>query len=242
LVWVLLKREIANQTSGSILGGLWLILQPILQMAAFWFLISVVLQVRMPGQIRFIDYFLVGMLPWLLISNTLTRSLAVLTEFSALYQRSVFPIKLLPLLPVLFTGLAYAFIWPIIAGFVVGWHAAVGAVGLGLLLLVWLAPLSYLLSMLGLFVPDSRHVVPFLITMTFFLTPIIYLPAQLPESLRGFLVLNPIADVMAIVHFVLQGMPVTSGNVLRPLLLWLLIVGPVWALFRRSEPHMREEL
>jgi lipopolysaccharide transport system permease protein len=242
LVWVLLRREVAIQTSGTALGGLWFILQPVLQIAAFWFLISVVLQVRMPGQVKFIDYFLMGMLPWLLISNTLQRGLAVLTEFSALYQRSVFPIRLLPLLPVLFTGLTFALIWPVVAGMVLGWSGAFAAVWLSILLLVWLLPLSYLMAMLGLFVADSRHAVPFLLTMTFFLTPIIYLPEQLPEGLRVLLILNPFADLMAIGHHVLQGMPLTLGNVARPVIIWVLLLGPAWVFFLRSEPHMREEL
>lgn len=242
LLLVLLRREIANQTSGSVLGWLWILVQPALQIMAFWFLISVVLQVRMPGQVRFIDYFLMGMLPWLLLSNTLLRSLSVLTEFSALYQRSLFPIKLLPLLPLLFTGVSFALIWPVVAGIVLGWQAMVSAVLLGAIIMIWLAPLCYLTAMLGLFVPDSRHVVPFLMTMTFFLTPIIYLPEQLPEAMRALLVLNPVADVMAVVHFILQGMPLTTGNLLRPVLLWILLLGPAWALFQRSEPHMREEL
>ena len=98
------------------------------------------------------------------------------------------------------------------------------------------------MALLGLFVRDARHVIPFLLTMVMFLTPILYVPQQLPESLRGFLVLNPFADIMAIVHFFLQDMPITVGNIVRPFVLWFFLLGPAWTLFNRAEPHMREEL
>ena len=40
----------------------------------------------------------------------------------------------------------------------------------------------------------------------------------------------------------LQDLPLTPGNLLRPLALWLLALAPAWVLFRRTEPHMREAL
>ena len=242
LIWVLLKRDIESQTSGTVLGGLWVFAQPALQVLAFWFLLAVVLQVRMPGQLDFIDYFLMGMLPWFFISSTIQRNVMVLTEFSALYQRSVFPIKLLPLVPLLFIALTYAIIWPIVTGILLGWHAAFWALVMVGLIAFWLVPVSYLIALIGLFVRDARHVVPFVLTMVMFLSPILYVPQQLPESIRGFLVLNPFADIMAIVHFLLQDMPITVGNLVRPLVLWFFLLGPAWALFKRAEPHMREEL
>jgi lipopolysaccharide transport system permease protein len=242
LVWVLLKRDIESQTSGTMLGAIWVFAQPALQVLAFWFLLAVVLQVRMPGQLDFIDYFLMGMLPWFLISSIIQRNLMVLTEFSSLYQRSVFPIKLLPLVPLLFIALTYAIIWPLVAGILLGWAAAARAFFLVGLIAFWLVPISYLIALLGLFVRDARHVVPFVLTMVMFLTPILYVPEQLSESIREFLILNPFADIMAIVHFFLQHMPITAGNVVRPWVLWFFLLAPAWVLFERAEPHMREEL
>ena len=242
LIWVLLKRDIESQTSGTVLGGIWVFAQPALQVLAFWFLLAVVLQVRMPGQLDFIDYFLMGMLPWFFISGAIQRNVMVLTEFSALYQRSVFPIKLLPLVPLLFITLIYALIWPLVTGILLGWHAAFWALVLVGLIAFWLVPVSYLLALLGLFVRDARQVIPFILTMVMFLTPILYVPQQLPESVRGLLVLNPFADIMAIVHFFLQDLPITVGNIVRPFVFWFFLLGPAWTLFNRAEPHMREEL
>ena len=242
LVFLLVKRDIAVQTSGTALGGLWLLAQPALQVLAFWFLLDFVLKVRFPGRVAFVNYFLLGMLPWLMISEILLRNLRILSEFSALYERSAFPVAILPLLPLLASGLMYGAIYGLVAGLMEGWTAALWALALVAMVLVWLLPLCYLLAILGLFVRDLRQVVPFLLTLTLYITPILYMPEALPEGLRGWLVVNPLADLMAIIHGLLQGMPVTGGNLLRPALLWLLLLVPAWVLFRRSEPHLREQL
>lgn len=242
LLWVLLRREIAGQTSGTVLGWVWIVAQPALQVLAFWFLLGVVLRVRMPSQVNFVDYFLMGMLPWFFVSNAIQRNLMVLTEFGALYQRSVFPIKLLPLIPLLFAGIIYALIWPVVASIMLGGAAPLLALVLVALITLWLIPVCYLVALVGLFARDARHLVPFLLTMTLFLTPILYMPQQLPESVRFLLALNPLADLMAIVHHLLQGMPITLGNVARPVILWLVLLAPAWTFFHRAEPHMREQL
>lgn len=242
LVRLLLRRDIKLRTSGTILGGLWMILQPALQVAALWFLLDVILHIKFPGMVSFLDYFLIGMVPWLMMSEIMVRNLSVLNEFSALYQRAVFPVAVLPMLPALVSGLVYGVIYFVLVLILQGSGAAVRSVLVILGLLIWLVPIGYLLAVLGLFIKDAGNSVGFILTMTMYLTPIIYMPEMLPEFARQLLVLNPFADVMAIIHGVLQGMPFEIGNVLRPMLLWVLLLAPAWVLFCRSEPHMREEL
>ena len=242
LLTVLAKRDIATRTSGTLLGGLWMLAQPALQILAFWFLLDFVLRVRFPGQVSFINYFLLGMLPWLMISEIISRNLTILSEFSTLYQRSTFPIKILPLLPLLVSGIINSVIYAVIVGFMEGLTAALWSPLVILGVLLWLMPFSYVLAVLGVFIRDMRHVVPFLLTVSMYITPVLYMPEMLPPAMRPWMVLNPFADVMALIHGVLQDMPVTWGNVLRPLLLWLLLLAPAWVLFRRAEPHVREQL
>jgi len=113
LILQLLRRDIVGRTRGTLLGWLWLIAQPALQVIAFWFLLDIVFQMRSPGQVRYLNYFLIGMLPWLYLSEVLNRSINVLNEFAALYQRSRFPVAVLPLLPMVMGLLIYL---PVYAG------------------------------------------------------------------------------------------------------------------------------
>jgi lipopolysaccharide transport system permease protein len=68
LLLLLVKRDIVTRTSGTFLGNIWLLLQPALQVVGFWFLLDVVLRIKFPGNVPFVDYFLVGILAWLFIS------------------------------------------------------------------------------------------------------------------------------------------------------------------------------
>lgn len=242
LLRVLIKRDIAVRTSGTLLGGLWVLAQPALQMLAMWFLLDFVLKVRFPGRVAFVDYFLLGMLPWLFMAEVMARTLSVMSEFGALYQRSAFPVEVLPLLPLSVSGAVYGTIYIAVAGLLQGPYAALGAAGISLGLVLWLLPVCYLLAVLGLFISDVRALFPFLLTLTMYLTPIMYMPEMLPGFLRSVMILNPFADLIATMHGVLEGLPVTAGNWLRPWALWLMLLAPAWIIFRRTEPHMREVL
>jgi len=242
LLRMLVRRDIANRTSGTLLGGVWMLAQPALQMLAFWFLLDFVLQVRFPGRVSFVSYFLLGMVPWLLIAEALGRAITVLNEFSPLYRRAVFPLRILPLVPVIVSAFIYGLVYVGMVAVIEGPGAVLWVPVIVAALFLWLVPFCYLLAVAGLFVRDFAQVFPFLMTLAMYLTPILYLPEMLPEVLRPWLALNPFADIMAVIHALLQGMPFSPGNLLRPLVLWGLALAPAWVLFRRTEPHMREAL
>jgi len=242
LLFLLIKRDIITRTSGTLLGDAWLLFQPALQIVGFWFLLGIVLSIKFPGHVPFINYFLVSILPWLFISEITMRSLTVLSEFGGLYQRAVFPIVILPLFPLLLTTSLYALIMSITVGLLEGASVIILGLSTILLLAIWLIPFCYFLAIIGLFLKDLAQFFPFLITVTLYLTPILYMPSLMPESIQWILLINPIADVMALIHTSLQDLPWTWGNLLRPLGLWLIFLGPTWILFRRAEPHVREML
>ena len=224
------------------MGGIWLVAQPALQVVAFWFLLDFVFRVRSPGRITFLAYFLTGMLPWLFISEVLNRSLNILSEFGALFQRTRFPVSVLPLLPLVLNIFIYLPVYILVAIYFQGWLAGFKALVILATLFVWIIPFAYLLAVLGLFVREVRQVFPFLLTMIMYVTPILYAPDMLPESVRWLMVFNPMADVVALIQGWIHDFPVEQGNWLRPLLLWLALITPSWILFQRTEPHMREVL
>jgi len=242
LLFLLIKRDITTRTSGTLLGSAWLLFQPALQLLGFWFLLDIVLKIKLPGGVAFVDYFLIGMLPWLFISEILSRSLTVLTEFGGLYRRAVFPIIILPLLPLFLSAILYVLVMGITVGLLEGIMTVPTGILTIFILTIWLIPFIYLLAIIGLFLKDIGQIFPFLITVTLYLTPILYMPLQMPEQMQWVLVINPVADLMALIHAGTQNLPWTYGNIWRPLGLWLILLGPAWVLFKRAEPHIREML
>ncbi|WP_353570588.1 ABC transporter permease [Candidatus Albibeggiatoa sp. nov. BB20] len=242
LLLLLIKRDIVNRTSGTWLGDIWLLIQPALQIVGFWFLLDIVLKIKFPNKVPFVEYFLLGMLPWLFISEVLSRCLTVLREFGGLYQRAVFPIIILPLLPLSLSAILYSIVMALVTGLLAGYEHTFSGFILIYVIALWMIPICYLLAVIGLFLKDVAQLFPFLITVTLYLTPILYLPELMPEPLQWILVINPIADIMALIHALTQGLAWEWGNIVRPVGLWLLLLGPAWAIYHRAQPHIREML
>ncbi|WP_460028771.1 ABC transporter permease [Methyloparacoccus murrellii] len=231
-----------SRTSGTVMGWLWLIAQPGLQVLAFWFLLELVLKVQSPGPVAFVEYFLVAMIPWLLINEVMSRSLGVLTEYSALYQRTLFPVKILPLLPIVMALVIFGPVLLLISGLFAGIVGALLATIMLLLLVLWLIPFAYLLAVIGLFFKESRQILPFLLTVLMYFTPILYQPVSLPEAFRPLLVWNPLAGIVALFQHYINQIPLQSDDILLPCAYWMILIVPSFLLFHKAEPYMREEL
>jgi lipopolysaccharide transport system permease protein len=242
LLGMLVKRDMIVRTSGTLLGKLWPLLQPALQVVGFWFLFDVVYGMRVDRGSAFLEFLLIGMLPWLCLSEVLNRSVGMFREFSVLYRRTPFPIEILPILIMVIPGLVYVIIYGLLSLFLFGLGAALKSLLVIPLLLIWLLPLVLLFAIFGLFIRDFAQALPFFLTLLMYSTPILYFPEMLPAAYRQWLWLNPLADVMAVAHGLVQGTAVTPATVIRLCVLWLLLLVPSWLIFRRSMPHIREVL
>lgn len=243
LLFLLIRRDIAARTSGTILGGFWMLLQPALQVSALWFLLDIVLKVRLSEvEGGFAGYYLTGIIPWLMITEIILKSLSVLNDYATLYHRAIFPIAILPLVPWSVSGAIYLVVFFIVSLVLVGLQGAFGALALIGFLLIWLLPLSYLLSVIGLFFRDVQQAAPFVMSMLLYLTPILYLPSAFPESLRWWLVVNPFAYWMTIAHGWIQGLPWRWVDVAVIGSIWAGLLLPATWIFKRSLQHVREAI
>jgi len=237
----LLRRDFVNRTSGTVFGFLWLILQPALQVLALWFLMEVILQVRFPGMVSFVNYLLLGIIPWLAISESLQRSVSLYNEFGVLFKRNPFPILILPALSITLTLIIYTNIYVAVVFILEGIEYVLPAIMVMASLLILLLPITMILSVVGVFFKDVGQALPFILTMTMYLSPILYMPNLIPEDYRHLLVFNPVADFLSLVHWYTQDVePLHQGMTLRLFLEWLLLLAPAWILFKRSEKHIRE--
>jgi lipopolysaccharide transport system permease protein len=242
LLNMLVKREMVVRTSGTLLGKLWPLLQPALQALGFWFMFDVVYGMRANTGPAFTEFLLTGMLPWLCLSEVLNRSLGMFREFSALYRRTPFPVELLPILIMIIPAIVFTAIYGLLCFAMFGPVAAMKSLIVMPLLLLWLLPFVLLFSILGLFIRDFAQALPFVLTFLMYSTPILYFPEMLPDWYQRWLWLNPLADVMAVIHAIVQETEITESAVIRLLVLWIVLLVPSWLIFRRSMPHIREVL
>lgn len=239
---MLVKRDIVNRTSGTVLGKLWPVVQPALQILGYWFLFDIVFAMRANRGPDYLEYLLSGMMPWLCIAEILSRSTMMFREFSPLYRRNPFPLEILPLLIMTIPCLVYGAVYFLLNLFLGGLDRAFISLLVMPMLMLWLLPLCMLLPVLGLFIRDFAQAIPFLLMITMFLTPILYFPSMLPEGIQQIIWINPFSDLMAVIHGLVQGSEYSWLNILRPFGIWLLLLGPSWLVFKRSIPHIREVL
>jgi lipopolysaccharide transport system permease protein len=242
LLNMLVRRDFVNRSSGTVFGRAWPLIQTALQVAGFWFLFDIIYGMREVRGPSFLEYLLSGMLPWFCLTEVLSRSSGLFREFSNLYRRSPFPVEILPVLILLVPGCIYTLVYVLVCLLMYGPLAALAAVLVIPLLLLWLLPLIYLFSVLGVFVRDFVQALPILLTFLMYATPILYLPDMAPEGLQSLLWLNPFADLMRCIHALVELQPLPVNAMYRLWGLWLLLLGPAWVLFRRSLPHVREVL
>lgn len=200
LIASLVKRELLARYRGSFGDFLWTLLNPLLLMATYYFVFAVVLRTRFPGDPTregFVLYFLAGILPWLAISDPLTRSTVTVHESRNLIKKLVFPVEILPAnvtLAGLVTGLFAFLVFFVVLLFTRG-AIPLSALWFPVVLTVqWLLTvgIAWTLASLGAYFRDLGHIIGYLLTLWFFLTPICYPESSLPEAALPILGKNPL--------------------------------------------------
>jgi lipopolysaccharide transport system permease protein len=203
LIRTMVRRDILGRYRGSFAGGFWTVISPLLLMLTYFFVFSLVLRSRFPGdpsRAGFALYFLAGMLPWLAFSEALGRAPTVLLEHRNFVKKLVFPVETLPA-NLAASGLVSEFFAVLL--FVLALLTLRGGlpptiVWLPLILIpqiLFTAGLAWFLAALGIFVLDLGQAIGFVLTIWFFLTPICYPEAALaglPPSVTLWLAGNPL--------------------------------------------------
>jgi lipopolysaccharide transport system permease protein len=199
LLWSLTLRELKARYRGSILGFLWTFLNPTLLMLAY----SLVFGVFMKSPVKNYVYFLfVGLLPWIFFSSSIGVGASAISDRRDLLTKVRFPPQVLPATVVATNLCNYLLSMPLMivlgAYFHVrpSWHIIAYPVVV-LLQLVFTLALSYFVSALNVFFRDLQHLIANLLTLWFFVTPVLYLQSSIPQRFRDvLLVVNPMAAVI----------------------------------------------
>jgi lipopolysaccharide transport system permease protein len=169
-------------------------------MLTYFFVFSVVLQTRFPGdpsRSGFVLYYLAGMLPWLAFSEAVGRSASVMLEHRNFVKKLVFAVETLPVNLVGAGLVTEIFAILLYCGFLLAARGAIPVTILWLPVLLipqilFTAGIAWFLAGLGVFVRDLGQIMGFILTLWFFTTPICYPESQLPAAAAAVLAKNPI--------------------------------------------------
>ena len=99
----MVRRDIKRRYAGSILGILWSVVHPLTQIAIYYFVFSVVLDVGPGpeyGEANFAIWLIAGLLPWMFFVEIVTRAPAAVLDHANVIRKMVFPSEVLPLVHV----------------------------------------------------------------------------------------------------------------------------------------------
>jgi len=199
LLLALVQRELQSRYRGSVLGFLWTFLNPTLLMLVYALVFSVYMRSDVPAY----TYFMfVGLLPWLCFAACLTSGTSSISDRRDLLTKVRFPAQVLPATAVAVQVANFVLSVPLMLGLglmqghVPTWHVLLAPLVLAVQLTFTLG-LVYLLSAINVAFRDLQHVVGNLVTLWFFVTPVLYPVSTVPEQFRGWVVLaNPMAGII----------------------------------------------
>lgn len=201
LLYLLAWRDIKVKYKQAALGILWAVLQPLLTMVVFSVLFGRLAKMPSDG-IPYTIFVYTGLLPWNYFSGALSSSGNSLIANSNLISKVYFPRLIIPASASL-AGLLDFFISSIILiGMMVFYHFTPHAFGIilipVLLFLIFTVAIGcgLWLSALNVEYRDFQYVIPFLIQLWMFATPVIYPVTMIPQKYRWILSLNPMGGII----------------------------------------------
>jgi lipopolysaccharide transport system permease protein len=244
LLFFLMWRDVKVRYKQTVLGGAWVILQPLVMMIIFTFFFSKVARVPTDG-IPSPPFYYVGIALWTFFTNSVMSGANSLLGNTNLITKIYFPRLLIPAAAV-FAGLidlaiASLLFIPLLAyfGFGLTWK------------LLLLGPMSVLLTALTLGVGtlfaalnvryrDVRYVLPFVLQVWMFLSPIIYPPSMVPQEWRWLFFMNPVTGIVDSFRAALFDKPLHWAALGYSVIITFLVLTGSAYLFRRMETSFAE--
>jgi lipopolysaccharide transport system permease protein len=216
LLLVLGVRDIKVRYRQTALGVAWVVLQPLLGAAVFAFVFGRVARLD-SGGVPYLLFALVGMVAWGAVSGSLLRANASLVQNPQLISKTFFPRLVLPFSTVLsvvldlLVGVGLVMAAMALYGVAPSWRIAALPVWLSLLVALGLG-LGLFASALTVRFRDVAQVLPVLIQLAFYASPVAYAVTAVPERYRAMVLLNPVAPLLEAVRWSVFGKDALPGG------------------------------
>jgi lipopolysaccharide transport system permease protein len=206
LILQLTKREVLGRYRGSLMGLAWSFFNPLLMLAVYTFVFSVVFSARWgtgapTSRIQFALVLFVGVIVHGLLAESINKAPGLILGNANYVKRVIFPLEILPWV-VLGSALFHAVVSLAILLFSqVLFNGGLPATALWLpLVLLPLVPMTmgfaWLLAATGVFIRDVGQLTGIITTVMMFMAPVFYPISALPQQYRKWLYLNPITFII----------------------------------------------
>lgn len=200
LFYFLVIRDIKVLYAQTILGFLWAILQPLIQIVIYTLIFGKVAKISTEG-IPYILFSSVAIIPWTYLSTSMTASSQSLVAGKSMLGKIYFPRLIFPFNSVFAKlvdfgiSILIILIISIYYHILPTWNLLFFPVFLVLMMSIS-AGIGLWLSAMAIRFRDVRHAMPFAVRMLMYTAPIVYSASAIPEKYRLLYSLNPIVSVI----------------------------------------------
>ncbi|MFB0563438.1 MAG: ABC transporter permease [Candidatus Lokiarchaeia archaeon] len=195
LIVSLVLKEVKLRYQGSVLGFFWTFLNPLLLMCVYTIVFSVFFRIRVKSYPVFL---FCGLLPWICFSTSILEGANSIIKGGNLITRTLFPPQVLPTVTLFSNLVNFVLSLPLLFIFLLLFKVKIGIALIALPIVmiiqaVFTMGLVLIVSALNVHFRDIRHILGNLITMWFFVTPILYPTTSIPAKFRFISYVNPMA-------------------------------------------------
>ena len=239
------KKEIRGKYKGSFLGVLWTFLNPLLQVAVYAIVFPYIMRIKTEN---YLQYLIVGIIPWTFFTTVVNQGMIAVRMNAGIIKKVYFPREILPI-SVALSGLVNFFISCIIilifcifGGLGISWHLALLPV-IAIIQFFFTLGIVMALSAINIYVKDTEYLVTFILSMLFYVTPILYSAELFPVNMRWILQINPLSGIISAYRDIFMYHQIPAMNSI----LYLVGVAAViffigLAIFRKLEKGFAEEV
>lgn len=220
LVWLFSLRDVTVRYKQTMLGGAWALIQPLVQTVVFTLFFGKLMGLEdniqeFGGQAwPYAVFVLSGQVMWNFFNSAASASANSLLANGNILRKIYVPRMTMPIAstgaPVADTLIAVVLLLGMMAwycfsrGLVFSWTALLLPLTLVMTLLTALS-VGVMMSALIVTYRDVRFVLPFVLQIWFFVTPVIYPPSIIPEKYQALLYLNPMSGIIDFNRAILLG-------------------------------------
>jgi len=200
LIQSLVARELKARYRGSVLGFFWSFINPLMLLMVYTFVFTYVMPAAVKGVDNYPLFMFCGILPWTWFASSLTESAGSLISGGNLIKKVLFPAEVLPIVTVTANMVHFFLALPILAIFLVVYHAPLTAGELAwfpvvvLVQYVFTLSCALILAALTVHFRDIKDILSNVLMLWFFATPIIYPYFNSPVTMK-YLNWNPFAHI-----------------------------------------------
>ncbi|WP_368503221.1 ABC transporter permease [Alkalihalophilus sp. As8PL] len=208
LLAFLVKKELKIKYRNTALGYFWSLLEPLGLMIIYTIVFSIILRFGIENYSLFL---LSGLIPWMFVNHSVMRGTKSLTSNSSLIKKVYFPRQLFPLTIVSTNLVNLAISLLLVAAY--SFYLGVGVGFKGLMALpiaivlqfLFVLAVVLLLASINVYFRDVEFISSLGIRGWMYLSPILYPIAKIPEEYLSLYMINPMATIISLYHYVFYG-------------------------------------